>query len=72
MSQQTTPLNNSIAATYISIDKSKIDHTMANDVGDTTFAELKLLQSKLANDHKNPNFIGREIHKERPTSVIGQ
>ena len=69
-SQQTTPLNNSIAATYVSIDKSKIDHTMATDVGDTTLAELKMLQSKLAKDYKNPNLISREFNRERPTSGI--
>ena len=43
---------------------------MANDVGDTTFAELKMLQSKLSNDYKNTNFIGQEINKERPNPGI--
>ena len=55
----------------MSIDKSKIEHNAAgNDVGDTTFAELKMLQSKLANEYKNPSFMGRERILDRPTSGI--
>ena len=57
-----TPINNdSMATTYLSIDKSKIEHLPSStDVGDTTFAELKLLQAKLATEFKHPSIPGNQ------------
>jgi len=49
---QGTPHNQSMAAGYLSIDKSQIAYVPATtDVGDTTFAELRLLQTKLAAEY---------------------
>ena len=41
---------------------------MTTDVGDTTFAELRTLQAKLAIEYKNPSFIAHEVISDRPDS----
>ena len=38
------------------------------DVGDTTIAELKTLQAKLATEYKNPSFIAHDVTNDCPDS----